>query len=64
MSSAAQIGIQVTGGIIEILKAYNIFKAQHPDMTEEQALIAFARGVGAFNEAVADWRGSEPPSQT
>ena len=61
--SAAAIGIQVTAGIIEIIKAYNVFKAQHPDMTEDEALMGFARGVGEFNEAVADWRSSEPPPQ-
>ena len=54
--SAVMIGAQVGIGIIEILKAFNTFKAQNPDMTEEQALAAFAAGISDFDTAVQRWR--------
>lgn len=53
--AAAGIGIQLGIGVIEILKAYNTYKAQNPDMTEEEALEGFAAGVSDFSKAVGRW---------
>jgi len=57
--AAAGIGIQVGIGIIEILKAYNTYKAQNPGMTEDEALEGFANAVSDFSVAVERWRGSD-----
>ncbi len=54
--SGIAIGAQVGIGLIEILKAYNTFKAQNPGMSEDEALQAFAAGVDDFDTAVARWR--------
>ncbi len=54
--SGIAVGAQIGIGIIEILKAYNAFKAQNPDMTEDEALQAFAAGVSDFDTAVERWR--------
>ena len=56
--AATGIGIQVGIGIIEILKAYNTYKAQNPDMTEDEALEGFAAGVSDFSAAVGRWHGA------
>lgn len=60
--SAVGVGLQVSLGVIEILKAYNVFKAQNPGMTEDEALQAFGAQVGSFNASVDRWDNAEPPS--
>ena len=60
--SGIAIGAQIGIGIIEILKAYNVFKAQNPNMTEDEALAAFAAGVSDFDTAVARWNAAGSPS--
>lgn len=61
--STVGVGLQVGLGVIEILKAYNVFKAQNPGMTEEQSLQAFGAQVGSFNAAVDRWDNTEPPPE-
>ena len=53
--SGIAVGAQIGIGILEILKAYNTFKAQNPGMTEDEALAAFAAGVSDFDRAVERW---------
>lgn len=59
--SVVGIGIQVSAGVIEIIKAWNTYQDQHPEMTREEALAGFANGVNSFNDAVEGWHATGAP---
>jgi hypothetical protein len=61
--AAVGVGIQVASGVISIIKAWTVYRAQNPSMTEEQALLGFANGVSDFNVAIERWDNTEVPPQ-
>lgn len=61
VGAGVQIGTQVAMGLIQVIKAYNTYKEQNPQMTEDEALISFANGVSDFTVAVERWDNTEAP---
>lgn len=59
--SVVGVGLQAGAAIAELLRAFLVYKAQNPQMTEEQALVSFSRQVGSFNDAVDDWNNTDAP---